>query len=305
MKRLILYLVLSLGLTSMCFAQDDLLDVLSKEQKDIPSYTTATFKSTRLVSGHSVEIIAKKHLDFRISHRFGAINSGFTELFGLDQSTIRLGLEYGLTDKLTLGLGRSSTQKVYDYYAKYKILRQSSGSINMPLTLTTFVAAYTTTQPTAPNRMYFDNTERQSYCAQILIARKFGEKLSLQIAPTMLHRNKSETEIDANTIYSLGVGGRFKLSKRTSLNAEYYYTPSKIGDDIILRDPSFTNALSIGFDIETGGHVFQLHISNSKGMMEKALIGQTIGSWSNGDIFYGFNISRIFSFDKNANKTHK
>lgn len=305
MKRLILYLVLSLRLTSMCFAQDDLLDVLSKEQKDIPSYTTATFKSTRLVSGHSVEIIAKKHLDFRISHRFGAINSGFTELFGLDQSTIRLGLEYGVTDKLTIGLGRSSTQKVYDYYAKYKILRQSTGSINMPFTLTTFVSAYTTTQPTAPNRMYFDNTERQSYCAQILIARKFGEKLSLQVVPTMLHRNKSETEIDANTIYSLGVGGRFKLSKRTSLNAEYYYTPSKIGDDIVLRDPSFTNALSIGFDIETGGHVFQLHISNSKGMMEKALIGQTIGSWSNGDIFYGFNISRIFSFDKNANKTHK
>lgn len=304
MKRWVVIFGLWLAGIPMSFAQDDLLDVLSKEQNDIPIYTTATFKSTRLVSGHSVETIAKKHLDFRISHRFGAVNSGFTELFGLDQSTIRLGLEYGLTNRLTIGLGRSSSEKVYDYYAKYKVLRQSTGSVSMPVTITVLVAGYTTTQPTSPNRMYFNNVERQSYCTQLLIARKFGEKLSLQLAPTVLHRNKSETPIDANTLYSLGIGGRFKLSKRTSFNAEYYYTPSQIGDTP-LRDPQFTNALSVGFDIETGGHVFQLHLSNSKGMMERALIGQTTGQWSSGDIFYGFNISRVFSFDKSAQKKHQ
>ncbi len=302
MKRCFLILGLWLYGTAMSFGQDDLLAELSKVQKDIPIYTTATFKSTRLVSGHSIETIAAKHLDFRISHRFGAINSGFNELFGLDQSTIRLGLEYGVTDRLTVGLGRSSYEKVYDYYAKYKLLRQFSGSQNTPVTVTGLIAAYTTTQATMPTRQYFNNLERQSYCAQLLVARKFGEKLSLQVSPTVLHRNKSETPTDANTLYSVGMGGRFKLSRRTSLNAEYYYTLPAFSKANLGRDAQFTNALSIGFDIETGGHVFQLHLSNSKGMTERALIGQTTGQWSMGDIFYGFNISRVFSFDKQKNQ---
>ncbi len=301
MKRCLLILGLWLYGTAMSLGQDDLLAELSKEQNDIPIYTTATFKSTRLVSGHSIETIAAKHLDFRISHRFGAVNSGFNELFGLDQSTIRLGLEYGVTDRLTVGLGRSSYEKVYDYYAKYKLLRQSSGSQNTPVTVTGLLAACTVTQPTMPTRQYFNNLERQSYCGQLLIARKFGEKLSLQIAPTVLHRNKSETLIDANTLYSIGMGGRFKLNRRTSLNAEYYYTLPALRNGDLGRDSQFTNALSIGFDIETGGHVFQLHLSNSKGMTEKALLGQTTGRWSMGDIFYGFNISRVFSFEKQKN----
>lgn len=297
MKKIICWLSLIIISGGRLLAQQDLLESLDKVQTNATTYTTATFKSTRLVSGHSIETIAAKHLDFRISHRFGALNSGFGELFGLDQSTIRIGLEYGINDLLTIGIGRSSREKVYDYYLKYKLLRQSTGKVNAPVTTTLLLSAYTTTQPTSPNRMYFNNLERQSYLAQMLIARKFNEKLSVQIAPTVLHRNKSESIIDANTIYSIGIGGRFKISKRTSMNAEYYFTPSKIGD-IQLRDPQFTNALSLGFDIETGGHVFQLHISNSKGMMEKALLGQTTGLWANGDLYYGFNISRVFSFDK-------
>jgi hypothetical protein len=120
-----------------------------------------------------------------------------------------------------------------------------------------------------------------------------------------LHRNKTEIENDANTLYSLGMGGRFKLSKRTSLNVEYFYTPVTLDGTTRLRDAKYTNALSIGFDIETGGHVFQLHCTNSKGMSEKYLIAQTTGQWMNGDIFYGFNISRVFSFDKSAKTTHK
>jgi hypothetical protein len=285
-------------------AQDDLLDELNKIQKPVVTYASATFKSTRIVSGHSIETVAAKHLDFRISHRFGALNSGYQELWGLDQSQIRFGLEYGLTDRLTIAVGRNSYQKTYDYYAKYKLLRQSSGAKTMPISVSVLAAAYTNTMPSQVNARFYNNLERQAYCGQLLIARKFGERVSLQLTPSILHRNKVETVNDANTLYSLGMGGRFKLTRRTSFNVEYYYTPNST-DKIALRDPQFKNALSIGFDIETGGHVFQLHFTNSKGMTEKYLIGQTEGTWQNGDIFYGFNISRVFSFDKSAKKTHK
>lgn len=205
---------------------------------------------------------------------------------------------------LTIGVGRNIYQKTYDYYVKYKLLRQSSGAGVMPVTVAMLAAAYTNTLPSQPNARFFNNLERQTYCGQVLIARKFGERVSLQLTPSILHRNKVETENDANTLYSLGMGGRFKLTRRTAFNVEYYYTPTSAGE-ISLRDPQFKNALSIGFDIETGGHVFQLHFTNSKGMSEKYLIGQTEGTWQNGDIFYGFNISRVFSFDKSAKKTHK
>ncbi|MEI7586285.1 DUF5777 family beta-barrel protein [Runella sp.] len=303
MKKYLFLLCISF-ISTISQAQDDLLDELNKIQKPVISYASATFKSTRIVSGHSIETVAAKHLDFRISHRFGAVNSGYQQLFGLDQSQIRLGFEFGLTDRLTVGVGRNSYQKTYDYYAKYKLLRQSSGAKLMPVTVALLAAAYTNTLPSQPSARFFNNLERQTYCGQLLIARKFGERVSLQLTPSILHRNKVETENDANTLYSLGMGGRFKLTRRTSFNVEYYYTPTTVGG-ISLRDPQFKNALSIGFDIETGGHVFQLHFTNSKGMSEKYLIGQTEGTWQNGDIFYGFNISRVFSFDKSARKTNK
>jgi hypothetical protein len=294
-------LILSVNIV---YAQKDLMDELEKSEKPKTTFASATFKSTRIVSGHSVEVIAAKHLDFRISHRFGTINSGFNELFGLDQAQMRLGFEYGLTNHLTVGIGRNSYQKTYDYYAKYKIFKQKSGATNFPVTISALVAAYTNTMDTQPEAKFFNNLERQAYCSQILIARKFGEKISIQLSPSLLHRNKTEVVDDANTLYSLGLGGRFKLTKRTTLNAEYYYTPETIDGKTRLRNEKYTNALSLGFDIETGGHVFQLHITNSRGMSEKYLIGQTTGQWLKGDLYYGFNISRIFSFDKTEKKKH-
>lgn len=279
-------------------AQDDLMGMLDKEQKKTVDYATATFKSTRIVTGHSIETIAAKHLDFIISHRFGTINSGAYNLFGLDQSQIRFGLEYGLFDRVMVGVGRSNYQKTFDYFLKAKLVRQSTGAKSMPVSITAFGSIATNTLDSSPSAVFYNNLERQTYCGQLLIARKFGEKISLQVAPTILHRNTTESIIDANTLYSIAVGGRYKISKRTSINAEYFYTPTG-------RDPQFTNALAVGFDIETGGHIFQLHFTNSRGMIEKALIGQTTGLWNNGDIFYGFNISRVFSFDKKAKNTYQ
>ena len=300
MKKIILIVfILSYG---SAMAQDDLLKMLDNESTG-PLYATATFKSTRVINGQSVETIAKKHLDFRISHRFGALNSGFSNLWGLDESRIRIGLEYGVTDRLMIGAGRSSYQKTYDYFAKYKLLRQSNRWFE-PVSIAVFAGAYTNTMPTSPDMKFYNNLERQMYVGQVLIARKFNDRVSIQLSPTFLHRNKTESQIDENDVFGTGIGGRFKLSKRTSFNAEYFYTVKKIGTAYV-RDPQYKDCLSLGFDIETGGHVFQLHLSNSRGMIENQFIGATTESWGKGDIFYGFNISRVFSFDRDAKKTHK
>lgn len=282
--------------------EGDLLGELDKIAPDKPQFVTATFKSTRVINGQSVETVAKKHLDFRISHRFGTLNSGYKNLWGLDESRIRIGLEYGVTDKLMVGAGRSSYLKEYDYFMKYKLMRQMTHSWHHPASITFAAGASTNTMDTRLPIVFYNNLERQSYWSQLLIARKFGEKLSVQLTPTVVHRNKTETYIDANTIYAAGVGGRIKLSKRTTFNAEYFYVANDVLSNKLTRDPQYKNNLSLGFDIETGGHVFQLHVSNSRGMIEKQFITSTTDSWLNGGLYYGFNISRVFSFDKSSKK---
>jgi hypothetical protein len=281
-------------------AQDDLLAMLEKESAKEKVYTQATFKGTRLINGQTVETIAKKHLNFWISHRFGALNSGFIDNFlGLDEARIRLGLEYALTDQWLVGAGRSTIEKTYDVYSKYKVLRQSN---KMPITLTAYGSISTNTMPSgyslpSGNIMRYENDlQRQSFVGQVLIARKMNEKVSLQLMPTIVHNNKSESPDIANDLMSMGFGGRFKITNRLSISTEYY---KNLGQSV--SNP-YQDSFSMGFDIETGGHVFQLHISNSRGMIEKHFIGQTLGKWSNGDIFYGFNIARTFSFEPTLKK---
>ena len=286
------------------FSQDDLMKMLDNETKDQTTFTTATFKGTRLINGQTIETVGKNHLNFWISHRFGAINSGFIEnFFGLDEARIRLGLEYGITDKLTVGIGRSSQEKMYDFYGKYKLLRQSN---SMPVTLTLYGSNALSTVATGSVlesgtvMKYYDNLERMTYTGQILLARKFSERFSLQIMPTILHFNRSETIDTPNNMVALGVGGRMKLSKRISISGEYYYA-----DFNRPSNSNYHNSLALGFDIETGGHVFQLHFTNSRGMIERQFIAQTTKQWSDGGIFYGFNIARSFSLDKKVKGMHK
>lgn len=298
-KRLLVLWMIIFG--PAIYAQDDLLKQLDQVQDSVTTYSAATFKGTRIINGHSVETVGKNNMDFIISHRFGAVNSGANNFFGLDQSQIRLALEYGLTDRLMVGIGRSSYQKTIDVFAKYKLLRQSSGLRNIPVSVALFASDAHNASTSSTDLPFYTIVQRQTYTFQALVARKFGEKLSLQLTPTFMHRNLAENQIDANNLYALGMGGRYKLSKRTSFNAEYWYTPKTFAGSI-QRDPGFTNTLSLGFDIETGGHVFQLHLTNSRGMIEKQFIGQTTGKWSNGDIFYGFNIARTFSFDKSKKR---
>ncbi len=302
MKKLLVILLCSLS--STIFAQDDLMKMLDEESKNQVEYATATFKGTRLINGQTIETVNKNHLNFWISHRFGAINSGFIDnFFGLDEARIRLGLEYGITDQLTIGAGRSSQEKMYDFYAKYKLLRQSNF---MPVTLTLYgsnaISTMATDSPleSGTKMTYYNNTERMTYTGQIILARKFSENLSLQLMPTLLHFNKAETTDTPNNMVALGVGGRVKLSKRFSLSGEYYYA-----DFNRPSTSNYHNSLALGFDIETGGHVFQFHLTNSRGMIERQFIAQTTKQWSDGGIFYGFNISRSFSFDKRAKGMNK
>lgn len=289
----IIIMIISCFITNEIKAQndeDDLLALLGEEE--ITNYSYATFKANRIINLHSVENTAKGVFDLKISHRFGFINGGFSELFGLDQASIRIGGDYGVSDRLMLGFGRSSFEKTYDGFVKYKILRQSSGAKVMPITASFFASTAIKTIPFQnPDRVnYFSS--RMYYAFQALIGRKFNESLSLQISPTVVHRNLVRTSSESNDVFSLGLGGRCKLNNRTSVNLEYIYVfPDQLA-------PGYRNSLSIGFDIETGGHVFQLHFTNSTSMIEKGFITETVGNWLDGDIHFGFNVSRVFTLNK-------
>jgi len=292
MKRILL-LALALGMFQSVVAQDDLLDFLGEEEESI-NYTSATFKDSRVINVQSNETAAKGVLRFVISHRFGRLSDGAYELFGLDNATIRLGLDYGITDRIQVGIARSSFEKTYEGNLKVKLLRQSSGGKEVPVSLTWYSGMYINglrwEDPEREN--YF--TSRLSYAHQLIITRKFSKSFSLAFVPSYLHDNLVRTAEMNNDQLALGLGGRVKLTNRLSLNAEYHYRIIKR----VEQDDPYNNSFSIGVDIETGGHVFQLHVTNSRGMFETAYIGETAGRWVDGDIYFGFNISRVFTVGK-------
>lgn len=293
----LLWLVSLLLYTLPAIAQDDLLDFLEKQQEPVTDYTIATFKNTRLVSGHSVETNGKGVMQFLIGHRFGRINSGWRNLYGLDNATIRLGFEYGLTDNINIGVGRSSFQKTFDATAKWKFLRQKSGATSFPFTATWVSSTYMLSNEWAnPDRENYVSS-RFSFHHSLLLARKFGDVFSLQLMPTAVHRNLVTAVNDQNTIFALGVGTSTRLTRSLRFNIEYnYLLPNQI--ETLIGGETVKNSLSLGIDLETGGHIFQLHFTNSRGMTEKYLFGETTGSWADGGIHFGFNVSRVFTLRK-------
>jgi len=276
------------------FPQDDLLNLLEQEtqKEQTTEFVYATFKATRIINSQSVETTAGGNLNFIIAHRFGKINDGWYELWGLDNATIRLGLEYGITDWLNIGIGRSSYLKTLDMYGKLRIVRQSSGEKNFPFSAVLFSnIAENGMHWSEPDRVnYFSS--RLSFANQLLIARKFSNAFSLQLSPSYIHRNFVETKEDQNDVFAVGAGGRIKLSNRISINAEYFYQIPGTNSE------KFYNSVAVGIDIETGGHVFQFHVTNSKGMIEQYFIAGTTGDMFDGDIYFGFNINRVFTLKK-------
>jgi len=313
-KHILLLILVQLSFSSIGYAQDstNLMSQLEKEvgnnENNQVNYTIAAFKTTRLVNGHTIENVAKGVLDVKISHRFGTIGGtegGSYNLFGLDNATMRMGLDYGISRYLMVGVGRSTYKKTYDAFFKLKLLRQSTGKRNMPVTVSYVptIAIKTSPKPPANRKNYFHS--KLSFSHQIIIGRKFSEATSLQLMPSYVHNNLAELLGDPNKLFAVGIGGRQKLSKRMSLNVEYYYQlpghklkEAKDASGIIIRKASI-NSLSVGFDIETGGHVFQLHFTNSRAMNESGFIGETTDQWSKGHILFGFNISRVFTIGKN------
>lgn len=270
--------------------EQTLLSLLGREETT--EYAAASFKTDHVINLHSLESTAAGVLDFKICHRFGFLSGGLYQFFGLDQATIRIGADYGISDRLSIGVGRSSYGKTYDGFIKYKLLRQSTGLRNVPFTIailgTTCIETIRWAHPERDNLF----SSRLYHVAQLIIGRKFSSAFSFQVSPTLVHRNLVSTVAEKNDVIAFGFAGRIKLSKRLSLNAEYIYLlPDQVSQDV-------HNSLSFGFDIETGGHVFQLHMTNSTSMVERGFVAESIGDWRKGDIHIGFNISRVFTIVK-------
>lgn len=273
----------AMTLSIPALAQDDLLDLV--DEPEGKQYTITTFKGSRVILGHSVETKHKKALEFLISHRFGRVNSGAHNFFGLDASNIRLGLEYGITDDINFGIGRSSYDKTFDTFLKFKFIKQASNGAPVSVVLFNSLALKTT--PKKEDDASYSFNDRLATVSQLLIARKFSSSLSLQLMPTIVHKNRVEA-FDDNDQIAIGAGGRIKLTQRLAFNAEYYYRVNPV------EDGPYRNSVAFGFDIETGGHVFQLHFTNSVTTIEKSFITETGDDFFDGDIHFGFNISRTF-----------
>lgn len=290
------YIIAALLLcTQAAAAQQDLLSLVDSADENKKEYITGAFKSSRVINGHSIEMIGKNVLDVRILHRFGVIKDGIKELFGLDQASMRMGFDYGITNNITVGVGRSTAGKELDGFIKYRPLQQSAGKKNIPVSIVLVAGSTVGTTPFAADAMYTQGKHRMAYYSQVIVGRKFSEAFSLQLSPTYTHRNLVLASQDDNDTYALGIGSRLKLSKRVAFVADYHYALAGLNKDV------YKNPLSLGFDIETGGHVFQLHFSNATGMNEKAFVTNTTNSWGSGEVRFGFNLSRVFTIGKNKN----
>jgi len=290
MKKII-FILLCTGIYIGSFAQD-LLSLVDKNEPKKKEHVTHAFKSSRVLNGHSMEFIGKGELDVRILHRFGEINSGPNNLFGLDQANMRFGFDYGLFKSLTIGVGRSNVGKELDGFIKFRPVWQSTGPGSFPVSIVLVAGMTTHTLPWSDTtrKNYFSS--RVAYYGELIIGRKFSEHFSLQLSPVYVHRNMVPLATDENDVYALGIGARMKFSKRMAIVVDYHYIAKGL-DKEVYKDP-----LSLGIDIETGGHVFQLLFTNATGMNEKSFITNTTSNWGKGSIRFGFNLSRIFTVGK-------
>lgn len=289
MKKTLPVFLISIIYSTCAVGQDDLLKELEQNAPPETEYAIQTFKGTRLINGHSVETKSGGDLEFIFAHRFGAINGGIYELFGMDDAYVRLGLDYGVTDRLSASIGRNSVDKTVDGYLKYKIARQQKGATNFPVTITGLAgAAYKSSPHKEDLPAGFENVDRLAYVAQVLIARKLSPRLSLQVMPTMIHKNAVDRLRENNNQFAVGFGGRYKITRSVAFTTEYYYRL-----DVPAQNESY-NTLGFGVDIETGGHVFQLVFTNTRGLTERSFITETEGDFADGDIHFGFNVTRTF-----------
>jgi hypothetical protein len=281
MKKIIFcYFLLLFSFVS--YSQEDLLvglDSVAVNQK-----VSSAFKGLKIVNLESTKLAARGDLYFIVAHRFGSVKDGFEGFYGLDNANTQLKFLYGLTEWLTISGARN--QIAYDFSVKYTIKNQIENGFPVSVVGFNSLAINNTLKESLYPKLTFDN--RLIYVSQILISRKFSEKLSLELAPSFFHENFVDNDSQDNSQYAIGFGGRYKLTKRWSLNMDYAAHLNRASNSV------YKNPLSIGFDLETGGHVFQMHFTSSQGIHEAGYLGQTTGDWTKGDIFFGFNLARVF-----------
>ena len=297
----------ALGLI-VCFAnfsiaqEDDLLKELDSLSQEEIRFEPPAFKALQIGNLQSTKLVDKGDLYLIVAHRFGSIKGGIREFYGLDQANTKIQFLYGVHQKLQLGISRDSYEKTYSGTAKLGLFQQSD---KMPINLVLYSTLDINTllqKTTYPGLKFFD---RFAYTTQILTSRRFSEKLSLEIAPVYVRQNLVDLNYAQTTIsnteslfgfispapwnqFLLAVGGRYKLTKRLSVNMDYAYNFSKNTSSL------FKNPLTMGIDIETGGHVFQLLFTNSRASNDAAFLTEALGDWSKGDISFGFNVVRVF-----------
>lgn len=270
--------------------EDDLLKELDGLSQDVTKFEPPAFKALQIGNLQSTKIVDKGDLYLIVAHRFGSVKGGVREFYGLDQANTKIQLLYGVHQKLQLGISRDSYEKTYSGTAKLGLFQQSD---KMPINVVLYssIDINTLLQKIAyPGLKFFD---RFAYTTQILASRRFSEKLSLEMAPTFVRQNLvdlnfTKTATPQFNQILLGIGGRYKLTKRLSINMDYTYNFSKNTNSL------YRNPLTIGIDIETGGHVFQLLFTNSRASNDAAFLTEALGDWSKGDISFGFNVVRVF-----------
>jgi hypothetical protein len=283
------FLVILLCPFFFAYAQETpMLEALDDSTK-MTEKVFGTFKSTRVINAHSVEMLHKGNLDFRILHRFGFLDNGLKEFFGLDEASMRMSFDYGISDNFSIGIGRSTLRKELDLFVKTRLLQQSKGDHQVPVSLVLAAGTMVWTEKSFA-AVKPDFTDRTSWYLQLLAGRKFTNRFSLQFSPIWVHSNQPLSGRDKDII-ALGGGARYKFSRMMAFTIDYHNALNGLSDQN-------TNPLSVGVDIETGGHVFQLHFSNATGMNERAYIMETYGDFFKGDIRFGFNLSRMFQAGK-------
>ncbi len=297
------------------FAQDDLMKELEAEAAPKNEKVTATFKANRVVNAHSCETVKKRTLDFRITHRFSNIieqtdgSGGVHQFYGFDNaSDIRFSFDYGITDKLQIGFARSKQMENLDGTFKFKILEQTQSN-SMPLTLVWYSnGSFTPMKESifyagADSAWVAGNKKmahRLAFTHQLIIARKFGSRFSFEVLPTVNYRNlvnayvnPKNNAVEDNLLYAVGFAGRIKVTQRFSIVGDYFYVISKFREKNTVMP--YYAPLGLGFEIETGGHVFTVNFTNSSAIIENGYLPYTSDSWKTGAFKLGFNISRVFN----------
>jgi len=280
-----LLLIIALFISFIGYTQNDLLDELNTDVK-IDSSVTSAFKGLKIVNLESTKLASKGDFYFIIAHRFGSVKGGVKELFGLDQSTIRFSFIFGVSDWLNFGVSRSSFNKTYDFTTKYRLINQKENGF--PLTVVGFNSLAINSAFDGDTFLNYKFKHRLTYLSELIISRKINKELSLELVPIVFHENYVQNDFQDNTQFALGGGGRYKISKYVTFNIDYAYHFNRASNSL------FNNPLSVGFDIETGGHIFQVHFTNSQSMYDAGFLTNTTGQWEKGDFYFGFNLLRVF-----------